>query len=357
MFENIYIELLEKLNAGIEVALISLMKKSDSRSGKIEAKYLVSAEDLSFGKVPEALESILPEIQAAFDSGLPKALDIDNELVLIEPYFPKPRLIIFGGGHIAKPLSELGTNSEFAVTIVDDRPQFANIGRFPEAETVICDSFENAFLRLKLRKSDFVVVVTRGHVHDGICIRKALEHELAYLGMIGSKRRVAGVMAELKAEGFDAKKLERINSPIGLEIGAVTPYEIAISIIAQIIAYRRLKTGGRASQNNKNFNWPEFDRDVLEQIQFNDPNRALVTIISSKGSVPRKAGAKMLVYLDGIILGSIGGGCSEAGIIGTARDMIREKGYRIEEVDMTGDVAESLGMVCGGIMDVIIESF
>lgn len=357
MFENLYSELLEKLHDGVEVAMVNYMSPESSASGSILDKRLVARDALEDDFMEKDLASIKDIIAESFETGLPQSADVDGKFVMVEPFFPKPRLVIFGGGHIAKPLSELGAQSEFDVVVVDDRPMFANSNRFPSAASVICESFDGAFEKLKLRSSDFVVIVTRGHVHDGICIREALKYDLAYLGMIGSKRRVKGMMDLLSEEGYSPDKLEKVSSPIGLDIGAVTPFEIAVSIIAEIIEYRRLKNGGRDSARNKKFNWPEFDRDVLEAICVADEHRALVTIISSKGSVPRKAGAKMIVYLDGRLLGSIGGGCSEAGIITIARDLIHDKGYRIEPVDMTGEVAEDIGMVCGGIMDVLIESF
>lgn len=356
MFKNIHDRLLLNLESGLATAIITTMSPRGDLSGDILDKSIVTASELDSNIIPSKLSFLSAKIEDTFNSGLPTSTRIDGQLFIIEPYFPKPRMIIFGGGHIAKPLSELGAQSEFEVTVVDDRPMFANSARFPSASKVICNSFEESFKELDLRSSDFVVIVTRGHAHDGICLRKSLEYNLAYLGMIGSRRRVKGMMDMLVSEGYSEEKLSGISSPIGLDIGAVTPFEVAVSIVGEIIQHRRLKNGGRDSKNNKKFNWPEFDRDVLEELRLSGQDRALVTIISSKGSVPRKAGAKMIVYPDGRLLGSIGGGCSEAGIISKARDLIREGGYSIESVDMTGQVAEDLGMVCGGTMEVLIES-
>lgn len=356
MFEHIHDGLLSNLESGIDTAVITTMIPRDDFSGEIVDKTLITAEEIKSKNSSCSLKFLFDHVENTFASGLPATLSVDKQFFLIEPYFPKPRMIIFGGGHIAKPLSELGASSEFDVIIVDDRPMFANSNRFPDASKVICNSFERAFEELDLRSSDFVVIVTRGHAHDGICLRRALEYDLAYLGMIGSKRRVKGMMDMLAEEGYDSEQLSRVSSPIGLDIGAVTPFEVAVSIMAEVIQCRRLKNGGRDSKSNKKFNWPEFDREVLEEFRVQGEPKALVTIISSKGSVPRKAGAKMIVYLDGRLLGSIGGGCSEAGIITKARDLIRQGGYSIESVDMTGEVAEDLGMVCGGTMQVLVES-
>ena len=354
MFEHIYENLLKNLNSGNESALLTFMKPQDFKKGSIEKKLYISKSKLKEDSY--LIDSDLKnEIFNAFSTGNPSLYNNSDESILIEPYFPKPRLIILGGGHIAKPLAEFGHKVGFSVVVADDRPTFANPNRFPEADKVICEDFQNVFDSLNLRESDFVVIVTRGHRHDGVCLRNTLKYNPAYIGMIGSKRRVREMMNQLIDEGYAKERLDSICSPIGLDIGAVTPDEIAISIIAEVIKFRRA-LGTRLSNNSK-FTWPEFDHDVItETCQLSEIPRALVTIIASKGSVPRKAGAKMIVWLDGRLMGSIGGGCSEANITTLARDVILNKGYSIEHVDMTGIVAEDEGMVCGGTMEVLIEA-
>ena len=163
------------------------------------------------------------------------------------------------------------------------------------------------------------------------------------------------MMEEIAGEGFPKDKLDSVNSPIGLDIGAVTPDEIAISIIAQLIS---VKNKSVQSKYGKDCIFPEFDAEVADRIsEESEVPRALITVLSSKGSVPRKAGAKMIAYLDGRTIGSIGGGCSEAGVIARARELMHDKGFIIEHVDMTGAAAESEGMVCGGVMEVLVEVF
>ena len=355
MFEHIYKDLLNQLINGKESALLTFMKPKDKKRGDIEDKLLLSRHSLKEEQL-NITKDVKDKILLAFTTGNPIVCNSQDQTILIEPFFPKPRLVILGGGHIAKPLAEFGAKVGFSVVVVDDRPSFANIKRFPEAREVICESFEKVFDLLKLRESDFVVIVTRGHRHDGICLRSALNYSPAYIGMIGSKRRVKEMKNQLIDEGYSQERLAKVNSPIGLDIGAVTPEEIAISIIAQVISSRR--SIGASLNNEEKFIWPEFDSDVIKEMsQQSEIPRALITIISSKGSVPRKAGAKMIVYLDGKIVGSIGGGCSEADIITVARDVIRKKEYSIEYVDMTGVVAEDEGMVCGGTIDVLIDAF
>jgi xanthine dehydrogenase accessory factor len=268
-------------------------------------------------------------------------------------------LIILGGGHIASPLVEFGSKLGFEITVIDDRPIFANKERFPLASKVVCDSFENCFKAIDLNMSCFVVIVTRGHRHDMICLNSVLKHETAYVGMIGSKRRVRIVKENLIENGFTKEKLDNLNAPIGLSIGAVTPEEIAISILAQVIAARRL---GKAVLNESmkvlKGKCLEFDVDVMEElIKVSDEPKAIVTIVSTKGSSPRHAGAKMIVWPHGKILGSIGGGCCESEVILKARDIMKEgRGYQFHTIDMTDDAAEEEGMVCGGTMEVLIET-
>jgi xanthine dehydrogenase accessory factor len=254
-----------------------------------------------------------------------------------------------GGGHIAKPLAEFASKCGFSVFVTDDRPSFANIERFPDAKKVLCESFDRCFPLLNINSSTFVVIITRGHRHDIDCLRQTLNFKPAYIGMIGSKRRVAGVKKQLIDEGFSRDKLDAVRAPIGLDIGAVTPEEIAVSILSEAIMYKR-KYSDRQ--------WPEIDHEVLEDLSTSsDDDRAIATIIETSGSVPRNIGAKIVVYQYGKIIGSIGGGCSEGAIIQSAYEVIKTGAFRIVEVDMSGTFAEDNGMVCGGTMKVAIEPF
>jgi xanthine dehydrogenase accessory factor len=355
MIENIYKSLINKIHAGNQCVMVTYLDLHSDRTGSISDKFLLTNEEVD-NKSFSLPEEVYEKIHLALDTGKLQFFSIEqNKTILIEPFISNPRLIIFGGGHIARPLSEFASRVGFSVTVIDDRPFFANSARFPEAERVICEVFEESFNLINLKKSDFVVVITRGHKHDGIVLRKLLSYDLSYVGMIGSKRRVNGMREELLNEGFPQDRLDLVNAPIGLDIGAVTPEEISISILSQLISY---KNKGVINKLGKSFSFPEFDVEVAEKMSEESYiPKALLTILSTKGSVPRKAGAKMVAYYDGRTVGSIGGGCSEAEVISKARDVIISKGFSIEHVDMTGDVAESEGMVCGGIMEVLVEAF
>lgn len=163
--------------------------------------------------------------------------------IYLEVVEAKPVFIIVGAGHIGRCLSKLADFLDFHVVVVDDREDFANEERLPEADEVICDDYEAALGRYELNANTFVVMVTRGHKQDELSLRCCLGRGVSYLGMIGSKRRTATVIEHLRDEGFDPAELARIHTPIGLDIGAETPEEIAISIMAEVIMQRRGGTG------------------------------------------------------------------------------------------------------------------
>lgn len=360
MSENIYKSLFEELENGKKTVMITAMDNSKCENKPFGNKMIFTEESLLKDNcLSDFDEIVLQNAKNALKSGKLQFLKVSgDEEYLIEPYFPEPKLIVLGGGNISKHLVEFGSKAGFSVTVIDDRPYFANRERFPEAEKVICESFEKCFDLINLNKSTFVVIVTRGHRYDTDCLRQALKYDTAYLGMIGSKRRVKATMEQMLDEGYSKEKLDKVNAPIGLKIGAVTPEEIAFSVIAQLIQYRRIVVEKNGSIKPLKANWPEFDRDVLMELSKEEnSSKAIITIISTKGSVPRRAGAKMIVWSNGKIVGTIGGGCSEGDVINNARYLLRNGGYEIQSIDMTGEVAEDEGMVCGGIMDVVIESF
>ena len=351
MYEVMYRDLLTDLDSGDKCVMLTYLNFHDNVSGSIEDKFFLNQGDIIKKSKPLG-DEVYEKINTSLLNGKIETVSIaKDKLVLVEPFFPKPRLFVFGGGHIAKPLVEFASKVGFSITVIDDRPFFANSVRFPEAEKVICEDFQKSFNLIEFNKSDFVVVITRGHRYDKLVISNVIKNTLSYVGMIGSRRRVKGMMDELISEGYSKEALAKVNSPIGLDIGAVTPEEIAISIVSQLISFKN-----KGNFLSKKFIYPEFDKELfLEVSQEPSIPRAILTILSSKGSVPRKPGAKMVTYLTGKTLGSIGGGGSESEVLNTARGIMRNKGFLIQRVDMTGDVAESIGMVCGGFMDVLIE--
>lgn len=272
--------------------------------------------------------------------------------VYLEPVVPRERLIVFGAGHIAVPLADIARKIDFAVVVVDDRPSFANAARFGDSATVMCEYFPSSIPRLRIAESDYVVIVTRGHRHDLECLRAVLSGtEPRYVGMIGSRRRVALAREKLLSDGVDPARLSRVCSPIGLSIGAVSPSEIAVSIVAEIIARKRIGPDGVSRPFST-----DLDATAVEELARDDAGpRASVTIVSADGSVPRGVGAKMVVYPGGRVVGSIGGGCAESDAIKLSLDIIGTGRWFLREIDLSGATAEDDGMVCGGSMRVLIE--
>ena len=347
MGTEIYKTLLEDLNKGEEVALI---KKYNLETKTVE-KNIYNLEELE-GKN-------LEYVNKAKEKNLIANIKInDEESVLAEVFKREHRLIVFGAGHVGYHLCHFASKVGFNTIVVDDRPYFANKEKFGDDIQVICNTFENAFEILDIHEEDYVVIVTRGHKHDKFCLEKILSlDELNYIGMIGSKRRVKIMKEELIEEGYSKEKIENIYSPIGLNIGAVTPEEIAISILAEIISVKRIGKLAVKNEPIKVSNSCELNKDVLEALaKSQNEKMSLVTVISTKGSTPRKAGSKMIVYDSGKIIGTIGGGCAEAKIIKDAALMAGSKNLKIETIDMTGEIAEEEGMVCGGKMTVLIEA-
>ena len=347
MGTEIYKTLLEDLNKGEEVALITMY---NLETKKVE-KNIYNLEELE-GKN-------LEYVNKAKEKNLIANIKInDEESVLAEVFKREHRLIVFGAGHVGYHLCHFASKVGFNTIVVDDRPYFANKEKFGDDIQVICNTFENAFEILDIHEEDYVVIVTRGHKHDKFCLEKILSlDELNYIGMIGSKRRVKIMKEELIEEGYSKEKIENIYSPIGLNIGAVTPEEIAISILAEIISVKRIGKLAVKNEPIKVSNSCELNKDVLEALaKSQNEKMSLVTVISTKGSTPRKAGSKMIVYDSGKIIGTIGGGCAEAKIIKDAALMAGSKNLKIETIDMTGEIAEEEGMVCGGKMTVLIEA-
>ena len=309
---------------------------------------LVSELEHSFEKNRYLDEEISKNILL---SGIPKVVPKDDYSYFAQPFYNQERLVIYGGGHIALPLVKLGKMLGFYVIVMDDRLQFANQERFLEADQVICDSFEQGIASIKPVKSDYNIIITRGHKHDVVCLKALMNYpESVYTGLIGSKKRTAIVINNLVEEGYDRDRLMRICTPIGLSIGAITIEEIAISIIAQIVMRKRL-----GSDEQMAINRSDGDDIVMERLGTIDRPCCLITIMETQGSVPRKAGAKILVFDDMSILGSIGGGCVEADAIKKAFGMIGSKTYEIIKVSLDDDLALEEGMVCGGNLKLFLE--
>jgi xanthine dehydrogenase accessory factor len=276
--------------------------------------------------------------------------------LFVQPLAPVPTLWVLGAGHIAIPVVELGSMMGFKTLVLDDRPDFANPVRFPKAEEVICDDFATTIKRLPLTENTYIVIVTRGHKYDQMCVEMLLDSKAAYIGMIGSRRRVKEMKKVLEEKGFSKELLAKLHSPIGLDIGAETPEEIALSIMAEVVTVRR-KTPRLNQRKRGELEIQDSVVKALANIELNDSEipASLATIVEVKGSAPRKPGAQMLIFADGGLVGSVGGGCAEADIRRAGRMVLNQNKPLIWNVDLTNDIAGEEGMVCGGTMKVFLQ--
>jgi xanthine dehydrogenase accessory factor len=204
--------------------------------GCVEADVWAAAQDVLREEKSRVMQFDLTEESMA-EGGLICGGKVE---IFVEPVLPVPEMIIFGAGHISTQVSKIAVIAGFRTTIVDNRPVYANKERFPEAEKVYSGEFEESFDALIPTENTYLVIVTRGHQEDENVLRWALGTNARYIGMIGSKRKIRTIADNLTREGIDRQRIERVHMPIGLDIGAVTPEEIAVAIIAEAIQCRRL---------------------------------------------------------------------------------------------------------------------
>ena len=203
--------------------------------GCVEAEVWQAAREVMESEKPRTLSFNLNQ-NPKYDTGLICGGTLD---IFIEPVLPPALLYIFGAGHVAFNLYKVAGNAGFDVTVIDDRDTYANRERFPDAKDVIAEDFDPAMARLSISESSSIVIVTRGHRDDMRVLRWAVQTPARYIGMIGSKRKTIAIFRELTKEGLAPTLFDRVHAPVGLDIGAVTPEEIAVAITAELIAARR----------------------------------------------------------------------------------------------------------------------
>ncbi|MGB9235940.1 MAG: XdhC/CoxI family protein [Terriglobales bacterium] len=203
--------------------------------GCVEAEVWQAAREVMESERPRTLTFDLNN-DPKYDTGLVCGGTLE---VFVEPILPPAELYIFGAGHVATSLYKIAQIAGFDVTIVDDRETYANRERFPLAHQVIADGFDKAMARLAPSESTYIVIVTRGHRDDMRVLGWAVQTPACYVGMIGSNRKTIRIFEELQKQGVPGHLFERVHAPIGLDIGAITPEEIAVSIMAELIAKRR----------------------------------------------------------------------------------------------------------------------
>jgi len=267
----------------------------------------------------------------------------DDPALLREQLSASLEVVIFGGGHVGLELSHLATRLGLRHTIVDDRAEFCNRERFGQA-TLLCLPFAEVFAHRREWVRPIFIIATRGHEYDRLCLRHCLTVNHRYIGMIGSRTKVAATLAGLKSEGFTEAQLEAVHAPIGLKIGAVTASEIALSIMAEVVACYR--SGEQPVR---------LDGAVLA-LQAQQPHIA-VRVIAKRGSAPAEVGFTLALFPDGSTAGTIGGGVVEALAIEEAKRMAsgRTIADHTTGFDLSPGEAASIGMICGGSIEALFQ--
>jgi xanthine dehydrogenase accessory factor len=253
---DIFEEINRLKREGKRAALATIVNVHGSIPSVMAAKMLVREDGSIIGTVgggcvegdvrKEAMEVMRSEKPHTCSFNLDQRPDDDTGLVcggslqiFIEPVIPSPRVYIFGAGHVGFNVQKIATIAGFETVVVDDRAVFANRERFPDAADVLSGEMNEIMTELSPCDSSYIVIVTRGHHHDLNVLRWAIDTPAFYIGMIGSARKVLALFEQLKSEGASAECLARVYAPIGIDIAAVTPEEIAVSIVAELIAARR----------------------------------------------------------------------------------------------------------------------
>ena len=276
--------------------------------------------------------------------------EIAGEHVFVELLGNEKKIVICGAGHVSMPVITIAKMMGFRVTAIDDREQFVRNALDHGADEGICSGFEEALAGIPGDPDTFFIIVTRGHLSDSECLLSIVKKPHAYIGMIGSRRKVGMVKQLLADNGVSKAVIDSVHTPIGLDIGAETPEEIAVSILAEIIEVKN-----RAGKSTG------LTTEMLKALQSDERgNAVMATIVSKQGSSPRAAGTRMLIKEDGSIVETIGGGQAEAMVIGRASEMLRANKNEpqrpvVVHVDMTGKQVLDEGAICGGAVEVLLE--
>jgi xanthine dehydrogenase accessory factor len=262
MNQEVFAAVADALDRGEPAALVTIVATTGSTPQRVGAKMLVFPdgrlvgtigggcyENDAFWKAREAITSRKPQLvhyELDDDFAQETGLICGGQMsVYIEPIEPSPELYVIGAGHVGYHLATMAQEVGFQVHVVDDREKFASRERFPKATEVVTEDIPAWLERTALPAHAYVVIVTRGHTNDLDALRALAPRELRYLGLIGSRAKVARITDQLLSEGLGPELLTQVHAPIGLDIGAVTPQEIAVSILAQLIAVKHGKIKGR----------------------------------------------------------------------------------------------------------------
>jgi xanthine dehydrogenase accessory factor len=232
------------MEKGGKGALVSII-----RPKKSPEKILLQDLDQADKAIPVSFSpEIVESIRKVVDTEQAEKRTLENGIqIFIEAISKQPMVFIFGAGHLSYHISRYAKSLGFRVTVCDDRAEFANTERFPDVDGIVVENFDRVFGKIDIDNDSYIVIVTKGHKYDEIVLEMAVKTDAKYVGMIGSKRKTSTILRRLREKGIPEKTLERVYSPIGISIGAVTPEEIALSIVCELVKIRRLGDGSKTS--------------------------------------------------------------------------------------------------------------
>ena len=247
---DIFEEIVAAKKANVPVVLATVIESLGSAPREEGARMLIKSDGTTIGTIGGgAIEKVIADqAMQLMNSTSPQLVRYDLKdvgmtcggamSIFLEPLLPAPRLIIFGAGHIGTALAQLGRMLDFSVVVVDNRPEFANRERLPWADTVIAEDYQSVLKKILPLDNAYVIILTHKHVHDFEVLEQCVQNPFHYLGMIGSKTKVAKAFQQLRDKGVGETIIQLVHAPIGIDIGANTPAEIALSIAAELVAVR-----------------------------------------------------------------------------------------------------------------------
>lgn len=271
--------------------------------------------------------------------------EMDGRQVYCEVLEAVPELVVCGAGHVGLACVKAGKLIEMKVSCYEDRSEFAELARQAGADAVIEGNVAENLKSLKGGSDMYIVSMMRAHALDQMNLEILLPLESAYIGMLGSSKKLNAIKTNLDAKGFDLSLFDKLHTPIGMDINAQSPEEIAIAIIGEIIQIKNAEcTSSKA-----------FSDEQIEAIADSNEAKMLITLVRKDAASPREPGTKMIVKGDGSKIGTIGGGLAEAQAIRFAGEKLSDESFVNQLLKVGENDSRNTGMVCGGVMDVLVE--
>lgn len=293
------------------------------------------------------IQAVLWALQSGEQASITRTV---NGTPRIRRFLPPARLILLGAGHVARSLCRMAALLEYSVTVIDDRPEYADVAFFPDAACVRCEDFDAAIASLRLTQQDAVCIVARGHRESDACLRAVLRGRMpGYLGLLSVRRHLDGLLPQLRREGFPEEKLARLHAPMGLPIGARTSAEIAVSVCAELVQTHRSPA---QTQDGAVLERQDAALPVLTALAGTESPRVMLLVLESEGVTPVQSGAIMALTGEGRCVGTVGGGYAEAAALARARELCGSGGCDLLRVALNPGSAQNLGWLTVYLEDI-----